>query len=775
MRLEAFRIKNFRSIIDTDWHDFAPDNITGLIGQNESGKTSVLEGLMCFYDGKVTEDMLRSDLKMPEVYCKFSFEKGFLATILTKNKLPEVLWKNIEPATEIEIKRLWFEDKTSKILISQSEIATYFEKIENEKHETEKKVIETIEQTINEFGEAVDKLKILDNQRFELEANLSGLKNQKATTEKNLNKTRKQRLKEQYDEELTNINRNLEEIHAELTEILPEYEAAKQKREELEDLATVCLTYNSLKESIQEEKNAMNQAFEALRELENQYSFAVDAHEKKIVLPQVDEAKTIYSKSSARYTEQLEGLGFQLRVIKKVIDGLEPSKATREAKNEIDREQSTYNLETLGAEIFQYIPTFEFFEDFSSLLPNRIDLEDILKENTISEGYKAAKNFLILAGLDQRFFEQQNNRILKQKIERLNGEITISFQEYWRQKIGENNKINLNFELEHYDFTHPEKSGKPYLEFWIKDKNERLYPKQRSRGVRWFLSFYLELKASAKQTQKPRVLLIDEPGLSLHARAQEDVLKVFEDLRKSMQIVYTTHSPHLINVDKLYRLLAVQRANIDDYYSETKIYNARSLNKASTDTLSPIYSLMGTPLNDHQFIQGKNNIIVKDISSYYFYNAFMKLAGAKGAFYYLPATNIQNVPTLANLLMGWKIHFVVVLADDFEANKVYEELKKNMYLGNEEEVSKNILMMKKIKGAEDLLSTIDFKKHVLGERIGITELNSEYIVNNNLSGSVLASGFMRKVENKEVTFEMLDEESQENIKHFIKKLTSLLV
>ncbi|MEZ4999702.1 MAG: hypothetical protein R2727_03185 [Bacteroidales bacterium] len=41
------------------------------------------------------------------------------------------------------------------------------------------------------------------------------------------------------------------------------------------------------------------------------------------------------------------------------------------------------------------------------------------------------------------------------------------------------------------------KAGKPYLEFWVKDEGERLYPKQRSRGVRWFLSFYLELMAAS--------------------------------------------------------------------------------------------------------------------------------------------------------------------------------------------------------------------------------------------------------------------------------------
>ncbi len=67
MRLAEFYIRNFRSIVDTGWNSLSSDNITSLIGQNESGKTSVLEALYSFYDGTISEDILRSDMSMPEV------------------------------------------------------------------------------------------------------------------------------------------------------------------------------------------------------------------------------------------------------------------------------------------------------------------------------------------------------------------------------------------------------------------------------------------------------------------------------------------------------------------------------------------------------------------------------------------------------------------------------------------------------------------------------------------------------------------------------------
>ncbi|MCK4747331.1 MAG: AAA family ATPase, partial [Bacteroidales bacterium] len=65
MQLIGFRIQNFRSIVDSGWQQLAHDNITSLIGQNESGKTSILEGLKAFHDGQLIEDMLRSDLSLP--------------------------------------------------------------------------------------------------------------------------------------------------------------------------------------------------------------------------------------------------------------------------------------------------------------------------------------------------------------------------------------------------------------------------------------------------------------------------------------------------------------------------------------------------------------------------------------------------------------------------------------------------------------------------------------------------------------------------------------
>jgi len=460
-----------------------------------------------------------------------------------------------------------------------------------------------------------------------------------------------------------------------------------------------------------------------------------------------------------------EDYGTSVRLVSKLLKGMQLSEAEKEAAGEYENSRKLCSREEAGEMFFGHIPKHEFFEDFSSLLPNRIDLEDIFEDNTRVEGYKAVRNFLIVAGLEPEFFSQVNNRILKQKIENLNQEVTVDFQEYWRQSVGKTNKIRINFELEHYDTSHPEKKGKPYLEFWIKDEYERLYPKQRSRGVRWFLSFYLELKAYAKQNEElRRVLLIDEPGLSLHARAQEDVLKVFEDIRGKIQIIYTTHSPHLIDINKLYRLLAVQRARENSEHSETLVFDATHLHSATADTLSPVYSLMGTGLHRQELMKKSNNVIVEDITCFYYLSAFYKLTKSPDKLHFLPASGPARVTTLVNLLIGWGFDFSVLLFDNEDNMESIRELRNQLKGFDPDESLSRLRITDNVPGPEDIFSTLDFKNHIIKKRIGISDSNSDYIRQNELSRPLLASAFAQAVSSGIITGDDLDDETLSNIR-----------
>ena len=268
-------------------------------------------------------------------------------------------------------------------------------------------------------------------------------------------------------------------------------------------------------------------------------------------------------------------------------------------------------------------------------------------------------------------------------------------------------------------------------------------------------------------------MLIDEPGLSLHARAQEDVLKVFELVKDKIQILYSTHSPHLIDVNKLYRLLAVERAFYEDDVSETKFYNAKFLSAASSDTLSPIYTLLGSNLIEHKFGDRRNNVILENVAAYYFMNAMKKLVNFRKEVFFIHSSNSSNLTSIVNILLAWGYNFLVLTGNNKEVNAV-NDLLENLPLLTNGGPSKVHIKLDQFSSIEDLFSISDFKKHVLHSKAAIKGSNSAYIRDKSLSGTILAADFMKLVEANELHFSDLDEESRGNIKSLFNTLSKAL-
>jgi predicted ATP-dependent endonuclease of OLD family len=774
MQLCGFRIQNFRSIVDTEWQQLAHDNITSLIGQNESGKTSILEGLKAFHDGILIEDMLRSDLSLPVVTCRFRFQRQEIENRVDLKKLDPKVRKVLESLETLSLAREWEDDMDSHLEMGE-ELQEIYRETGEKIREREQRVLEKVQAVSQEVTAAAA---ALDGARDEY-----GLTNEKIESVKlrigELKRSMRKLSSREKKEEAKNEMALEEEMLGKLNEALAlKKDKLEEKQQALDALAEKQGACNKLWETdrqIQEKNEELAASQENLREILQMTGMYPTDKEQRAAEIREEISRTEIEKLKSEIQKLRQAYETQLLALEFVFDGMSFEEAVKAAAKEIESRNKYLSSKELATELFRLLPEFELFEDFSSLLPNRIDLEDIVRANKRAEGYKAALNFLTITGLEYSFFQQPSSRILKQKIENLNGELTLNFQDFWRQNVGKNNKIKINFELSHYDHTNPEKSGKPYIEFWIKDEQERLYPKQRSRGVRWFLSFFLELKATAMDKSKQnKVLLIDEPGVSLHARAQEDVLAVFDDIKERMQIIYTTHSPHLIDVNKLYRILAVQRAIEDDMKSETLVFSARSLRSATADTLSPIYSTMGARLSQQEIIKSFNNVIVKDLATYYFLKAFIALEGFEKECYFLPASGAESMPVMVNILIGWGLDYHTLNFGNGEERTVYEGLMKDLFDNKIDLAKEQLLFMKDFMDAEDLLSTIDFKKYVVQVREGITVKNSEYLKDNNYSRAVLASRFLQDVTGGEVNLKKLDDESRENLAAFTKNLSSVL-
>jgi energy-coupling factor transporter ATP-binding protein EcfA2 len=117
--------------------------------------------------------------------------------------------------------------------------------------------------------------------------------------------------------------------------------------------------------------------------------------------------------------------------------------------------------------------------------------------------------------------------------------LTSEFRAWWKQ-----GEYRFRFEADGDHFR-----------IWVSDdkRPEEIELEGRSTGLQWFLSFYLVFLVESMDAHEGAILLLDEPGISLHPLAQRDLSAFFDGLAETNQLLYTSHSPFLIDADRLDR------------------------------------------------------------------------------------------------------------------------------------------------------------------------------------------------------------------------------
>jgi predicted ATPase len=422
--------------------------------------------------------------------------------------------------------------------------------------------------------------------------------------------------------------------------------------------------------------------------------------------------------------------------------------------------------------IWQSLPLTVLFNEETGRLPNQVDIDD--KGKPAGPGAKAAQNFLEIADVDLAQLLIEDQRARENILNRANAKASKDFNSFWSQTIGKSGKLELKCCIDHYSNSSPDKLGKPYLVFWICDGNTQLYPMQRSQGVRWFVSFYLQLKASEKRKHN-LVFLLDEPGANLHSKAQADVLKVINQLGKDTStVIYSTHSPQMLEYPKLFRVHAVQRDGEQDD-SPTIVIDAHRLGTASSDTLSPVLSAMGVDLSHQQVIRKENNVLLEEMSGYYYLTSFWKLTKTQQEAYFIAATGVNKIEALANMFRGWGLDFIVAVDDDKQGREALKSIKKEMFGDDNNLASEKLVKLPGCTGIEDAFSTYDFKKLVLKEsQAVIKNTNTEYLKSSGRSKPVLAFQFALSVNGGEITWSDFDQTTKDKITAIVGALSTRL-
>lgn len=319
------------------------------------------------------------------------------------------------------------------------------------------------------------------------------------------------------------------------------------------------------------------------------------------------------------------------------------------------------------------VPKLWYFSDYFSL-PCRINLNEFSAGTPTgsmsSEEFKIAKALFELSGLQLSDIQSEANfEAFKAQLEATSNSITDDMFEYWTT----NQNLEIRFDIEHTA------NNVRYLNIRIYNSKHRvtLPLKNRSKGFLWFFSFLVWFSKIQGNKDSKYILLLDEPGLSLHASAQNDLLRfIDEKLAPEYQVIYTTHSPFMIDSLKLNEVRTVydtQNPKIGSVVSD-------AVEEKDSDTLFPLQAALGYTIAQNLYVSPQN-LLVEGISDLVYLNHFstiLKSMGKEGLsddVTIVPVGGADKIATFISLMRGNELSTVCLL-DTFTDQGAEVRLKR---------------------------------------------------------------------------------------------------
>jgi energy-coupling factor transporter ATP-binding protein EcfA2 len=379
-----------------------------------------------------------------------------------------------------------------------------------------------------------------------------------------------------------------------------------------------------------------------------------------------------------------------------------------------------------SAEVFQYVtgslPKFVYYSNYGNLdseiyLPHVI--ENLKRDDLGSKEQARARTLKVLF----RFVQLQPDEILElgQEFASEDGEeptpdeleaiarnkrersalldsapsrLTKSFREWWRQG----------------DYVFTFQADGNFFKVWVSDNKrpERIELEGRSAGLQWFLSFYLVFLVESSGTHQNSILLLDEPGHSLHPLAQRDLSDFFENLASKNKILYTTHSPFLVDPDHLDRVKAVF-VQVDGTTSVSHDLRAPLKQSPQTKSIYPVHAALGLSVSQ-TLMEGCQPVIVEGVSDQMYLAAIKTVLIRRGKLapsrelIFVPAGGAKAVATAASILAGKddSLPFVLFDADAIGIGEA-KKLRDGVYAGYQDRVISTSEFVGEDTEVEDLL------------------------------------------------------------------------
>jgi len=302
----------------------------------------------------------------------------------------------------------------------------------------------------------------------------------------------------------------------------------------------------------------------------------------------------------------------------------------------------------LAALLSERLPRFLYFDGYS-VLPGRVSIPRLqaTPEADLQPGERTALALLRLAGVAAEEFVESEYEVRKAALESAATTVSEEVFRYWSQ----NPELTVELDLDWREAGQNGQGGPPYLDVRIRNQRHRVTTNfgDRSGGFVWFFSFVAAF--SELREADGLVLLLDEPGLGLHAAGQADLLRYLdEQLAGGHQVVYTTHSPYMVDAARPHRVRTVE-----DLEGEgTRVREGAG---AGRDTVLPLSGALATALLEG-IGAGPRTLLVGGVSDLLYLevmSAYLHEGGRRGldpAWRVLPTGGLGGLPLLSALLGG---------------------------------------------------------------------------------------------------------------------------
>lgn len=352
------------------------------------------------------------------------------------------------------------------------------------------------------------------------------------------------------------------------------------------------------------------------------------------------------------------------------------------------------------------LPEFFYFTDYSKL-PYSVKIHDVLNNDKLGDPEATARTLLMLGGTEKDYMLNPDYERRKRELENVANALTEDVNHYWTQNP------DLRVQPDITQRTVSNQQGQQSvldemkLRIWDNRHSLSLPFTEHSAGFQWFFSF-LAAFSEYENRDPPVVILLDEPAVGLHAKAQADFLRFIEErLTKRCQVIYTTHSPFMVQPGRLERVRLVE----DRGKEEGAVLSSDVLTR-DRDTLFPLQGALGYDLVQHLFV-AENNVVVEGTSDYAYLKLISDYLASKGRtsldprWSIVPVGGADLIPTFVALL-GNHLKVTVLVDSRKEGNQRLERMAQDGYLEKQRIILVGEVLGRKTGDIEDMFEVDEY-------------------------------------------------------------------